>query len=97
MAVGILIKEKSSSDVKLHVYFSRLPFSKLKMEKALFISIFFVDSLNYFVFLFYFLCLSEKIAYLFLNKHRVTSCLSSQNKSSLTVCLEERKVHFNNV
>lgn len=45
MAAGILIKEKSSSDVKLHVYFSRLPFSKLKMEKAIFISVFF-DRLN---------------------------------------------------
>lgn len=37
MAAGILIKEKSSSNVKLHVYFSRLPFYKLKMEKAIFI------------------------------------------------------------
>lgn len=45
MAAGILIKEKSSSDVKLHVYFSRLLFCKLKMEKAIFISIFF-DRLN---------------------------------------------------
>lgn len=45
MAAGILIKEKSSSDVKLHVYFSRLPFRKLKMENAIFISVFF-DRLN---------------------------------------------------
>lgn len=45
MAAGILIKEKSSSDVKLHVYFTRLPFCKLKMEKAIFISVFF-DRLN---------------------------------------------------
>lgn len=45
MAAGILIKEKSSSEVKLHVYFSRLPFCKLKMEKAIFISLFF-DRLN---------------------------------------------------
>jgi len=56
MAAGILIKEKSSTDVKLHVYFSRLPFSKLKMEKAIFISLFFgrlTELLGFSFFLFF--------------------------------------------